>query len=48
MVLIHQPEAVPHQLAADAPALSRTVNTEPRQIPMRERRMPRVHLFEYC
>ena len=47
MVPVDKPEAVPHQLAADAPALTSTFNTKPWQVPVRERRMACVHLFEH-
>lgn len=46
VVFTDELEAVPHQLAADALALSRTFDTEPRQIPVREPWMASVHLVQ--
>src|SRR5215212_416815 len=40
-------QAVRHQLAPETAPLHRCVDTDPRQIPVRLRRMPGVHLTEY-
>src|SRR5215203_4578939 len=46
LVAVDELEAVPQQLAAEALALLCTVDTEPRQVPMRERRVGGIPLFE--
>ena len=48
MILIDDPEAVLHQLPAQASALHDWVDPEPREVPMRLFRVGIVHLTEYC